>query len=86
IIIYSLPFLICLSLPIMIFRDKFVGFWLKAPGYYPFSFSMALFVALSYGAVTLWTFRKKQKNINIFFVILAILCGCSMNIIYCFSF
>ncbi|PHM05998.1 hypothetical protein CK516_36850 [Nostoc sp. 'Peltigera malacea cyanobiont' DB3992] len=30
IIIYSLPFLVCLSLPIIIFRDKFVGFWLKS--------------------------------------------------------
>ncbi|MEH2418440.1 hypothetical protein [Nostoc sp.] len=81
IIIYSLPFLVCLSLPIIIFRDKFVGFWLKAPGYYPFSFSMALFVALSCGAVTLWTLREKQKDINIFFVILAIFCGCSLNIL-----
>ncbi|MEA5600153.1 hypothetical protein [Nostoc sp. UHCC 0252] len=81
IIIYSLPSLVCLSLPVIIFRDKFVGFWLKAPSYYPFSFSMALFVTLSCGAATLWTLRQKQKDINISFVILSIFCGCSLNIL-----
>lgn len=79
--IYSLPFWLCLSLSIIIFRNNFVGFWLKAPGYYPFSFSMALFVALSCSTVSLWTMRKNQQDFHLLFVILSIFFGCILNIL-----
>ncbi|MBD2564289.1 MULTISPECIES: hypothetical protein [Nostoc] len=81
IFIVSCPFLFLLALPSIFLRDDFIGVWLNNPGDFPFSFSMALFVALSCSAVTLGTFSVKQESFSVFVVIIAALIGCILNLI-----
>ncbi|MEH2085305.1 hypothetical protein [Nostoc sp.] len=81
IFIVSLPFLILLALPSIIFRDDFVGVWLNNPGDFPFSFSMALFVALSCSTATIFTFNDRCENFSFFAAITAVFIGCILNLI-----
>lgn len=81
IFIVSCPFLFLLALPSIFLRDDFIGVWLNNPGDFPFSFSMALFVALSCSAVTLGIFSVKQESFSVFVVIIAALIGCILNLI-----
>lgn len=54
----SIPFWILIALQIILLQDDSVGFWLKAPHYYPFSFAFAQFVALSCGTLMLIMISK----------------------------
>ncbi|MEH2224104.1 hypothetical protein [Nostoc sp.] len=81
IFLVSLPFLILLALPSIIFRDDFVGVWLDNPGDFPFSFSMALFVALCCSTATILTFSDKRDDFCFSAIIIAALIGCILNLI-----
>ncbi|MEH2200714.1 hypothetical protein [Nostoc sp.] len=80
IFLFSLPFLILLALPSILFRDDFVGVWLNNLGDFPFSFSMALFVALSCSTATILSFSDKRDEFSFFAVIIAALVGCILNL------
>lgn len=76
----SVPFWILIALQIILFRDDSVGFWLKAPHYYPFSFAFAQFVALSCGTCVCWAMQQNNGNINLLLVIAGIFVGSLFNI------
>lgn len=80
IFIAAIPFWILIGLQIIVFRNDIVGFWLKAPNYYPFSFSFAMFVAFACGTTVVWSMQKKQSDINLLVVIAGILFGSLLNI------
>lgn len=80
ILLASIPFWILISLQIIVYQRDFVGFWLKAPYYYPYSFAFAEFVALSCGTCIIWFIQPKHGSVNVLLVIAGILIGSLLNI------
>ena len=79
IFVCSFPFLVVLGLLSLVKPDELIGSWFTAPATYPFSFSIALFVALCCSAATVRTMREQWQDVNLGLVILSAFLGCSLS-------
>jgi hypothetical protein len=80
---WSIPILVILWLLNLFYFDSFFEvpiFSLNAPIFYPYSFAIALFVALCCGAIAFWIYRPQKSDFNPLLVCLAIFIGFIANI------
>jgi hypothetical protein len=75
---WSIPFLVFLWSLNLFYFDRFFEtpiFSLRAPLDYPYSFAIALFFSLCYGAIALWIYQVQRSDFNPVIICLGALIG-----------